>query len=69
MTYQIIGTNERYRKHAKVMAHERDIDIPFLKLHYEDAHKELRHKTWLQIMSLLETADIIDLPKDIYYNE
>ena len=61
----ILATNEAYRDYAKKIAHERDIDIPFLKLEYDYVHEQLRHKTWLQVMSLLETADIIDLPKDL----
>jgi len=57
---------ETYHKDAKRIARSRFIDIPFLKNSKDsDVHKELRHKTWLQVISLLETADIIDLPKDI----
>jgi len=61
----VLPNDKMYRKYAKITAHERDIDIPFLKLEYDYVHEELRHKTWLQIMSLFETADIIDLPKDL----
>lgn len=61
----VIPDDKVYRKYAIMTAHERDIDIPFLKLEYDYVHEQLRHKTWLQIMSLLETADIIDLPKDL----
>jgi len=60
-------TEEEYRKYAKEIAQTRDrhIDIHFLKTAPEDIHKQLRHVTWLQIMSLLETADITNLPRDI----
>ena len=61
----VIPDDKVYRRYAKLRAYERDIDIPFLKREYDHVHKELRHKTWLQIMSLLETADMIDLPKDL----